>query len=170
MSAEQSTVDRAVLEMVTEISRGTLAERMGIEWLEASPERVVARMPVAGNTQPYGLLHGGASVVLAETIGSIGAALHAGEGRIAVGVDINATHHKPARDGYVIGVATPLNRGRSAATYEIVVSTEDGARVCSSRLTCMLRDTVPGAPPVPGLAEQRGSSQEPPATVDPAAT
>ena len=142
---EPSSTD--LLQMVIEISRGTLADRMDIEWLEASPERVVARMPVKGNTQPYGLLHGGASVVLAETLGSIGAALHAGEDRIAVGVDINATHHKAVRDGHVIGVATPLNRGRSAATYEIVISTEDGARVCTSRLTCMLRDKVPGTAP-----------------------
>ncbi|MDO5502205.1 MAG: hotdog fold thioesterase [Actinomycetia bacterium] len=117
---------------------------MEIEWLEASADRVVARMPVKNNTQPYGLLHGGASVVLAESVGSVGAALHAGEGRIAVGVDINATHHKAVRDGYVIGVATPLNLGRSAATYEIVISTEDGQRVCTCRLTCMLRDRVPG--------------------------
>ncbi|MDO5501537.1 MAG: hotdog fold thioesterase [Actinomycetia bacterium] len=131
------------IESLTAANAGTLGERMEIEWLEASVERVVARMPVQGNTQPYGLLHGGASVVLAESLGSVGAALHAGEGRIAVGVDINATHHKAVRDGYVIGVATPLSLGRSAATYEIVISTEDGQRVCTSRLTCMLRDSVP---------------------------
>ena len=130
---------------MTESSRGTLAERMGIELVEVSPERVVARMPVAGNTQPYGLLHGGASAVLAETIGSICAALHAGPDRIAVGVDLNATHHRAVRDGWVVGVATPLAAGRSAASLEIVVSTEDGRRVCTSRLTCMLRDRVPGS-------------------------
>ena len=77
--------------------------------------------------------------------GSVGAALHAGEGRIAVGVDISATHHRAVRDGYVVGVATPLHRGRSAATFEIVISTESGKRVCTSRLTCMIRDSVPGA-------------------------
>ncbi|EBF6878319.1 PaaI family thioesterase, partial [Salmonella enterica subsp. enterica serovar Saintpaul] len=65
---------------------------MHIEILEGTPDRVVGRMPVEGNTQPYGLLHGGASVVLAESLGSIGAALHAGPSRIAVGLDINATH------------------------------------------------------------------------------
>jgi uncharacterized protein (TIGR00369 family) len=119
---------------------GHLPERMGIEFLEASPERVVARMPVRGNTQPYGLLHGGASCVLAETLGSIGAALHAGENRQAVGVDINATHHRAVTAGVVTGVATPLHRGRSSATYEIVISDEEGRRVCTSRLTCMLRD------------------------------
>lgn len=129
---------------MTESSKGTLVERMGIEFLETTPERVVARMPVAGNTQPYGLLHGGASVVLAETIGSVCAALHAGPERIAVGIEINATHHKAVRDGWVTGVATPLAAGRSAASLEIVISTESGDRVCTSRLTCLLRDKVPG--------------------------
>ncbi|MGA8047784.1 MAG: hotdog fold thioesterase [Dermatophilaceae bacterium] len=133
------------LAAMTESSRGTLVERMGIELVEVAPERVVAKMPVAGNTQPYGLLHGGASAVLAETIGSICAALHAGPDRIAVGVDLNATHHRAVRDGWVVGVATPLSAGRSAACLEIVVSTEDGRRVCTSRLTCMLRDRVPGS-------------------------
>lgn len=147
MTVDQAPTPAEMLRAITEMSRGTLADRMGIEWLEASPDRVVARMPVAGNTQPYGLLHGGASVVLAESLGSIGAALHAGEDRIAVGIDINATHHKAAREGYVVGVATPLSRGRSAASYEIVISTEAGDRVCTSRLTCMLRDRVPGQPP-----------------------
>ncbi|KAB7744568.1 hotdog fold thioesterase [Nostocoides sp. F2B08] len=134
-----------LLTEMTESSRGTLVERMGIELVEVTPERVVARMPVAGNTQPYGLLHGGASAVLAETIGSICAALHAGPDRVAVGVDLNATHHRAVRDGWVVGVATPLVAGRSAASLEIVVSTEDGRRVCTSRLTCMLRDRVPGS-------------------------
>src|SRR5690606_38403847 len=92
---------------------GALNERMGVELLEASAERVVATMPVVGNTQPYGLLHGGASVVLAETLGSIGSALHAGPDRLSVGVDINATHHRAARSGTVTGVATPIHLGRS---------------------------------------------------------
>jgi 1,4-dihydroxy-2-naphthoyl-CoA hydrolase len=118
---------------------GSLLERMGIEITEASAERVVGRMPVAGNTQPYGLLHGGASCVLAESLGSIGSAIHAGEGRIAVGVDINATHHRAMTSGVGTGVATPVHRGRSSATYEIVVSDEQGRRVCTARLTCMLR-------------------------------
>jgi len=113
---------------------------MGIELVSASAERVVGRMPVEGNTQPYGLLHGGASCVLAESLGSIGSALHAGEGRIAVGVDINATHHRALTGGVVTGVATPVHRGRSSATYEIVISDEQDRRICTARLTCMLRD------------------------------
>ena len=119
---------------------GSLLERMGIEIVSASAEQVVGRMPVEGNTQPYGLLHGGASCVLAESLGSVGSAIHAGEGRIAVGVDINATHHRAVTSGVVTGVATAVHRGRSAATYEIVISDEEGRRVCTARLTCMLRD------------------------------
>lgn len=120
---------------------GSLAERMGIVIIEASPERVVGTMPVDGNTQPYGLLHGGASCVLAETLGSIGAALHAlaKHGGITVGVDINATHHKGVRSGMVTGVATPLHRGGSAATYEITITDQTGDRVCTARLTCLFR-------------------------------
>lgn len=120
---------------------GALVERMGITLTEASPERVVGVMPVEGNTQPFGLLHGGASCVLAETLGSVGSALHGVTiGRpYAVGVDINATHHKAVRTGTVTGVATPLHRGRSMATYEIVITDEAGDRVCTARLTCLLR-------------------------------
>jgi len=124
---------------------GTLIQRMGIEFVEVSAERLVATMPVAGNTQPYGLLHGGASVVLAETLGSFGAMLSAGEGRVAVGVDINATHHRAAREGVVTAVATRITAGRTLVSYEVVVSDPDGRRVCTSRITCLLRDAVPGS-------------------------
>jgi uncharacterized protein (TIGR00369 family) len=121
-------------------SRGDLAKAMGVEYLEVSAERVVGRMPVKGNTQPYGLLHGGASCVLAETLGSAGSAMHAGPGRIAVGIEINATHHRSATDGYVTGVATRAHGGRTLATYDIVITDEQDRRVCTARLTCMLRD------------------------------
>ncbi len=117
---------------------GALSERMGIELVEASAERVVATMPVEGNTQPYGLLHGGASVVLAETLGSVGSAIHGHPDRISVGVDINATHHRAARSGTVTGVATPIHLGRTMTTYEVVVADEDGKRVCTARITCTL--------------------------------
>jgi uncharacterized protein (TIGR00369 family) len=117
----------------------TLAGRMGITFLEASPERVVATMPVAGNTQLFGMLHGGASVTLAESLGSIGAVLHAGNGRIALGVDINATHHAAVREGTVTGVATAISLGRTSATYEVVISDEAGRRVCTSRITCAVQ-------------------------------
>ncbi|MEJ8668910.1 hotdog fold thioesterase [Streptomyces sp. MS1.AVA.1] len=124
-------------------SAGHLGTRMGVQIVEASAERVVGTMPVEGNTQPYGLLHGGASAVLAETLGSVGSMLHAGTSKIAVGVDLDCTHHRGARAGLVTGVATPLHRGRSTATYEIVISDEAGRRVCSARLTCLLRDVNP---------------------------
>jgi uncharacterized protein (TIGR00369 family) len=131
------------------VAGGTLADRMGIKitsvtMSEAGP-RVEATMPVAGNAQPYGLLHGGASCVLAETIGSLGSALHAGPGRIVVGVEINATHHRAARDGLVTGVATLAHGGRTVATFDIVITDEAGRRVCTSRLTCLIRGQVPGA-------------------------
>ncbi|MFI1863364.1 PaaI family thioesterase [Streptomyces jumonjinensis] len=129
-------------------SAGHLGERMGVRILEASAERVVGAMPVEGNTQPYGLLHGGASAVLAETLGSIGSMLHGGAARIAVGVDLNCTHHRGVRSGVVTGVATPVHRGRSTATYEIVITDEQEKRVCTARLTCLLRE----APPA-GLAQ-----------------
>src|SRR3954468_5266762 len=103
---------------------GHLPERMGIVILEASPDRLVATMPVEGNTQPYGLLHGGAAVVLAETLGSLGSALHSVADRVPVGVDINATHHRAATSGTVTGVATPLHVGRTVASFEIVISDE----------------------------------------------
>ncbi|MFI6929004.1 PaaI family thioesterase [Streptomyces sp. NPDC050287] len=125
-------------------SAGHLGTRMGVQITQASPERVVGTMPVEGNTQPYGLLHGGASAVLAETLGSVGAMLHAGSSKLAVGVDLNCTHHRGARSGLVTGVATPVHRGRTTATYEIVISDEESRRVCTARLTCLLRDVNPG--------------------------
>jgi len=125
-------------------SRDTLVERMGITILEATAQRVVGTMPVAGNTQPYGLLHGGASCVLAETLGSLGSALHAGLERVTVGIEISATHHRAASEGQVTGVASLLHGGRSVTTYEIVISDDRGRRVCTSRLTCLLMDRVPG--------------------------
>lgn len=117
---------------------GALGDTMGIKLLEVSPERVVGTMPVEGNTQPYGLLHGGASVVLAETLGSIGSAAHAMPERLSVGVDINATHHRSARSGIVTGVATAIHLGRTTASYEVVITDESGKRVCTCRITCAL--------------------------------
>ena len=125
-------------------SHDTLVERMGITISEASAQRVTGSMPVSGNIQAYGLLHGGASCVLAETLGSLGAALHAGPGRFAVGLEISATHHRAAKSGRVTGTATQVHGGRTLTTYEIVIHDEQGRRICTSRLTCMLRDQVPG--------------------------
>ncbi|WP_376778637.1 PaaI family thioesterase [Phytoactinopolyspora halotolerans] len=123
-------------------------ERMGIMYLEGTPERVVARMPVDGNTQPIGLLHGGASCVLAESVGSMAAWLHAMPAdRVPVGVDINATHHRGVRAGHVTAVATPAHRGQTFATYNVAIDDDAGRRVCTARITCYLRpaqDIAPG--------------------------
>lgn len=116
----------------------TIHDRMGIRIGEASAERVVGTMPVEGNRQPFGLLHGGASCVLAESLGSIGATLHGYPDKVAVGVDINATHHRAVADGVVTGVASPVHRGRTMACYEIVISDEAGRRICTARITCQL--------------------------------
>ncbi|MGH3508345.1 MAG: hotdog fold thioesterase [Nocardioidaceae bacterium] len=119
----------------------TIHEGMGIVITEASPERIVGTMPVTGNTQYFGMLHGGASCVLAESLGSIGSSMHAHQyGMIAVGVDINATHHRAVTEGTVTGVATPIRLGRSVTSYEIVIADERERRVCTARLTCNVVD------------------------------
>jgi 1,4-dihydroxy-2-naphthoyl-CoA hydrolase len=126
------------LAILRERGSGLLDQKMGIELLEASPTRLVARMPVEGNTQPFGLLHGGANVVLAESLGSIGTALHAGPDRTTVGVDINATHHKSARTGFVTGVATAISLGKTMCSYQIEITNEAGERTCTARITCLI--------------------------------
>ncbi len=139
-----------ILEGFSRLSEGTLANRMGITVTAASAEQVTGTMPVDGNIQPYGLLHGGASCVLAESLGSLGAALQAGPGRFAVGIEISATHHRAVAHGLVTGVATRVHGGRTTATYEIAISDDRGRRVCSARLTCLLRDQVPPGGHDPG--------------------
>ena len=117
---------------------GGLNEKLGVQITEFSAERVVGTMPVEGNTQPYGLLHGGASVALAETLGSIGSAVHAHPDKLSVGIEINATHHRSAASGTVTGTATAIHLGRTTASYEVVITDERGKRVCTSRITCAL--------------------------------
>ena len=127
--------------MTTELppSPGPLAEKMGVRITEAVPGRVVATMPVEGNTQPFGLLHGGASAVLAETVGSIAGWLYAGGDKAVVGVDLSCTHHRAARDGIVTAVATPLSEGRTICSYDIRITDDQGRPVCTARLTCLIR-------------------------------
>ena len=117
---------------------GELDSKMGIEITEASPQRLVGTMPVVGNRQPMGLLHGGANVVLAESLGSIGSLIHAGPGRKVVGIDINATHHKSATEGIVTGVATAITLGKTLCVWEIVITNEAGERTCTARITCLI--------------------------------
>jgi uncharacterized protein (TIGR00369 family) len=100
-------------------------------------------MPVEGNTQPYGLLHGGATAALAETLGSLAAMAHAQPDGIAVGVDLSITHHRAVREGTVVGVATALYRGSTVATYAIDVTNAEGKRVATARLTCAIRPQPP---------------------------
>jgi 1,4-dihydroxy-2-naphthoyl-CoA hydrolase len=115
-----------------------LDTKMGLELLELTAERVVGRMPVEGNTQPFGLWHGGASCVLAETLASLGSYVHGRPDRVGVGVDLNATHHRPARSGWVTGTATALRLGRTVVTYEVVLVDDAGDRLCTARVTCQL--------------------------------
>jgi len=136
--------DQLDLTELNEAYPDTLAHRMGIKITAASAERVVGTMPVAGNTQPYGLLHGGASCVLAETLGSLASALHAGPDKFTVGIEINATHHRAAAAGLVTGVATLVHGGRTLTTHEIIITDEQARRTCTARLSCLLRDAVPG--------------------------
>ena len=115
-----------------------LDDKMGLELLELTAERVVGRMPVEGNTQPFGLWHGGASCVLAETLASLGSYAHGRPNRIGVGVDLNATHHRPATSGWVTGTATALRLGRTVVTYEVVLVDDADRRICTARVTCQL--------------------------------
>ncbi|MSX53239.1 MAG: hotdog fold thioesterase [Actinobacteria bacterium] len=126
------------LDEIRKRGSGALDSKMGIEIIEASPERLVGTMPVAGNTQPIGLLHGGANVVLAESLGSIGTQLHAGPNRRIVGVDINATHHKSAISGVVTAVATAVSLGKTLCCYEVEITNDKGERTCSARITCLI--------------------------------
>lgn len=125
------------------IPLGALGERMGMSLVECSAERVVLTMPVEGNTQPFGLLHGGANAVLIETAGSIGAALHAGPDSMVVGLDINATHHRSASRGMVTAVAEPLSLGRTLTSYEVRITDEEGRLLSTGRLTCLIRPAPP---------------------------
>ncbi len=138
--ADGSNLDALIAAHGAAVSGGELSTRMGIKLVEASPQRVIATMPVEGNTQPHGILHGGASCVLAETVGSIGASLHAGPERIALGIEISASHHRSASAGLLTGIATPLHLGRTLATYAIAITDEQDRPVCTSRLTCIIRD------------------------------
>lgn len=145
MNDEQST---DITDEVRSFGMGALGERMGIRIVSASIDSrglatIAGSMPVEGNTQPYGLLHGGASAVLAETLGSIAAGITAhqriGLGALVVGIDLNCTHHKAARDGIVTGVAHMISAGNTMLSSEIVITNEQGERICTSRLTAMAR-------------------------------
>ena len=137
-------IDPAQLpEMSPEMAAEQLGTRMGMELVTLELDRVVGRMPVAGNRQPYGLLHGGASAVLAETLGSVLAALNALPERFPVGLELACTHHRSATEGWVTGTARPVHVGRSTSTSEIVIVDDSDRRICTAKLTCLHRDTRP---------------------------
>jgi 1,4-dihydroxy-2-naphthoyl-CoA hydrolase len=124
------------VEVLTSIHKDTAVERLGIEFLEVGDDFIRARVPVDSRTkQPYGLLHGGVSVVLAETLGSCGAAYSCPEGQRAVGLDINANHLRGATQGWVTGVARPVHIGRSTQVWQIDMASDDGQPTCVSRIT-----------------------------------
>ncbi|WP_406168960.1 hotdog fold thioesterase [Streptomyces canus] len=116
-----------------------LTGRMGIEITICEPGLVVGTMPVTGNRQPIGILHGGANAAFAETLGSVAAFLHAGPGGNAVGVDLSCTHHRWVSSGTLTGVCRPLDERTAMASYEIVVTDGSGNRVCTAQLTCAVR-------------------------------
>lgn len=123
------------------IELGELDRKMGVEVLEQSPERVVATMPVDGNRQSLGLLHGGAMVAIAEAVGSWAAVIHASTmGKVAVGVDINATHHVSGLSGLVTATATAIRLGRTLTSHEVVLTDEEGRRLCTARITNAIVD------------------------------
>ena len=135
MSETSERPEQDALAYVEARGLGALADRMGIRMTEFSKERAVATMPVEGNTQPVMLLHGGAYVVLGETLGSMHANFLAPEGHVGVGVDINATHTGSATEGFVTGVCTPIKVGRTLTVHEIVISDEQGRRCSTVRIT-----------------------------------
>ncbi|MEY3274405.1 MAG: hypothetical protein RLZZ279_537 [Actinomycetota bacterium] len=139
MTDEVKTSEDAA-KLLTERSVGELAEKLGIKILELSAERSVATMPVEGNTQPFGVLHGGAHVVLAETLGSMSANVWAYPDRLAVGIEVNASHSRSAVGGLVTGTCTALNLGKSLTVHEIVVTDEQGRRLSTVRITNFLRE------------------------------
>jgi uncharacterized protein (TIGR00369 family) len=124
------------VETLTAIHRDTAVAHLGIEFLEVGPDFIRARVPVDARTrQPYGILHGGVSVVLAETLGSCGAAFASAPGTKAVGLDINANHLRATTSGWVTGVARPVHVGRTTQVWQIELSDEAGRLTCVSRLT-----------------------------------
>jgi uncharacterized protein (TIGR00369 family) len=143
MIAFPEGMDPALIERLVDTQGGELARKMGIELLELGAERSVARMPVEGNRQVVGLLHGGAHVVLAESLGSMSSAIHAGPHKIAVGIEINATHSRSVTEGVVEATCEALVLGRTLATHQITVRDEAGNRLSTIRMTNYIRNAKP---------------------------
>jgi 1,4-dihydroxy-2-naphthoyl-CoA hydrolase len=140
MTTFPENLDPELVERLVSSGGGALARKMGIEFLELSADHSVATMPVEDNTQVVGILHGGAHVVLGESLGSVSSAIHAGPGRIAVGIEINASHSRSVSSGTVTATCTAISLGRTLATHEIVVRDETGRRLSTVRMTNFLKD------------------------------
>lgn len=132
-------MDAEQVQALKDSGPGALLETMGFEWLEAGPNKVVGRLPVKGNTQPYGLFHGGASAVLAETLASVGAWL-ADPSKITMGIEIKVNHIKAATDGWITGVGIPLRQGKSVAVWEIRMTDDDGDLTAFSTCTIAIKE------------------------------
>jgi uncharacterized protein (TIGR00369 family) len=139
MSENQIAKTEQALEVMKLRGIGALAEKMGIELKEVSAERTVATMPVEGNTQPLGILHGGAHVVLAESLGSIAANVHAHPWGYAVGIELNASHHASASEGIITGTCTAVKLGKSLTTHEVKMTDDKGNLLSTVRITNFLR-------------------------------
>ena len=118
---------------------GELATKMGIQLVSLSAERAEATMPAEGNTQPFGVVHGGAYVVLAESLGSMAANVWAGEKQVAVGIEVNASHSRSAREGTIRAVATAIHLGKTLTTHEVAITDEEGRRLSTVRITNFIR-------------------------------
>ncbi len=141
MTEFNGLASESALELMKKRGLGALADRMGIELLELSAERAVARMPVEGNTQPLGVLHGGAHVVLGESLGSFAANVWAWPDKVAVGIEINASHSRPATSGFVTGTATAVTLGKTLTVHEVAITDDEGRRLSTIRITNFLRES-----------------------------
>ncbi|MFN2544716.1 MAG: PaaI family thioesterase [Actinomycetota bacterium] len=132
--------------LANEHMRAGLAERLGMEWLEIAADRVVARMPVAGNVQPYGILHGGATAALCETVASVGTAVRVGAEKRVTGIELNINHLRAVTTGSVTATGVPLHVGRTTAVWDMRVTDDGGRLIAASRLTLAIREALPPAP------------------------
>ncbi len=129
------------LQMAADAVRGTMMERIGIEWIDIGLDRVVARIPVEGNTQVYGQLHGGATAALCESVGSIGTAVAAGLDKMVVGIQLSVNHLRAVRDGYITATGVPLRVGRTIALWDMRVHDDEQRLIASATLTVAIRES-----------------------------
>lgn len=137
---DQIKTSASAAALLAERGLGDLAEKMGIQLLELSAERAVATMPVSGNTQPLGVLHGGAHVVLGESLGSFAANVWAYPDKFAVGIEVNASHSRSATSGFVTGTCVAINLGKTLTVHEISITDDSGKLLSTVRITNFLRD------------------------------